>query len=81
MFKHKNCHYCSTPSVKYKCLLCDCTGKTAIPRDIKWHSDKISDFTIIGTTYIACDQCNGKGWILMPPAIADTHPENVIGHR
>lgn len=78
--KIKCCSYCSVSSVKYKCILCDCTGKIAIPKDVKWNSDNIDDFTVIGTDYITCDQCKGKGWILMPPAIADRHPENVINN-
>ncbi len=77
--KHKKiCSYCRVSSIKYKCLLCHCTGKIAIPKDVKWNSDNIADFTVIGTDYIPCDQCKGKGWILMPPAIADMHPHNVI---
>ena len=74
----KICSYCRVSSIKYKCLLCHCTGKIAIPKDVKWNSDNIADFTVIGTDYIPCDQCKGKGWILMPPAIADMHPHNVI---
>ncbi len=72
------CSYCRVSSVKYKCLLCDCTGKIEIPKNVVWHSDNISDLTIIGTDYVTCDQCKGKGWILMPPAIADMYPHNVI---
>lgn len=77
--KNKNCcPYCCISSVKYKCLLCDCTGKIAVPKDVKWHSDNVMDFTVIGTEYITCGQCYGKGWVLMPPAIAEMHPKNII---
>ncbi|MFC1630202.1 hypothetical protein ACFL06_01545 [Patescibacteria group bacterium] len=78
MKKKKLCSYCSVPSVRYKCLLCDCTGKIEIPRNIKWHSNNISDFTIISTDHITCDTCKGKGWVLMPPIVAEKYPENVI---
>lgn len=72
----KPCVHCSVPSVKYKCLLCNCTGKIEIPKAIKWHSEKLNDFTIIGTDFIPCDQCNGRGWILVPPFIAERYPHN-----
>ncbi len=74
----KYCSYCRVSSVKYKCLLCDCTGKIAIPKDVKWHSDNITDFTVIGTDYVTCEECKGKGWILVSAALADMHPHNVI---
>lgn len=72
------CTYCRVSLIKYKCLLCDCTGKIAIPKDVKWNSDNIADLTVIGTRYTTCYQCKGKGWVLMPTAIADMYPHNVI---
>lgn len=78
MKKTKQCHNCSVPSVKYKCLLCDCTGKIEVPKDIIWHSDRIDDFTTIGTDYLPCSNCEGKGWIMLPPLIANQYPENIL---
>lgn len=76
--RKKNCPYCFIPTIRYKCIPCNCTGKIEIPKDIKWHSGKAGDFTVISTDFIICDQCKGKGWILVPPIIADKYPENVM---
>lgn len=74
----KLCSYCSVPSVMYKCLLCNFTGKIGIPKNIKFGSGDKNDFTVINTDYVTCDQCDGRGWVLMPPFIADMFPSNVI---
>jgi hypothetical protein len=75
---NKECPHCSVPSVKYKCLLCDCTGEIEILKNIIWHSGRLDDFTMVGTDYLTCDNCEGEGWILVPPIIADQFPENVL---
>jgi hypothetical protein len=72
------CSCCRVSLIKYKCLLCNCTGKIEIPKDINWNSDNIADFTMVGTDYMTCDQCRGRGWILIPQNIADMYPHNVI---
>lgn len=55
--------------------MCDCTGKIEIPAD-----GKIVDGRLVtwGIKYLTCDQCKGRGWILMPPIVADEYPENVV---
>ena len=78
MNQSKQCHHCSVPSVKYKCLLCDCTGKIEVPKNIIWHSERIDDFTVVGSDYLTCDECKGRGWILVPQMIANQYPHNVL---
>lgn len=63
--KKNVCSYCSMPPVKYNCLSCDATGKIEMPENIIWNSDDISDFTIVGSCYIECCECDGNGWILL----------------
>jgi hypothetical protein len=78
MNKSRRCHYCSVPSVKYRCVSCDCTGKIEIPKNIVWHSDRFDDFTIVGTDYLTCDNCKGRGWILVSQSFADQFPKNAL---
>ncbi len=76
----KLCSYCSLPSVKYKCLRCDCTGKIENYGNFKFRFDdeEENSFSTISITHETCFQCQGKGWVLMPPIISEMYPQNVI---
>jgi nitrate reductase cytochrome c-type subunit len=78
--KNNNCSYCSVKPIRYVCLQCRGNGTTHTPKDIYRFGDGVDDFVALTLENNKCSKCNGDGFVLVPPIIANQHPENIMNN-